>query len=53
MKHLTYLFLLLLFVSCEKDETNGVPAYIKIDKAQLNNQDKIIAILRTKINCSD
>ena len=37
MKHLTYLLLLLLFVSCKKDDTNGVPAYIKINDSPIFN----------------
>ena len=35
MKHLTYLFLLLFFLSCEKADTNGIPANIKINDVTL------------------
>ena len=36
MKHLIYLFLLLSFVSCEKTDSNGIPANIKINDITLN-----------------
>ena len=36
MKHLTYLFLLLLFFSCEKVNTNDIPANIKINDIPLS-----------------
>ena len=36
MKNLTYLFLLLLIVACEKEKTNGVPAFITIDAITLD-----------------
>ena len=36
MKHLIYLFLLLSFVSCEKTDSNGIPANIKIDDITLD-----------------
>ena len=35
MKHLTYLFLLLLFFSCEKGDLNDIPANIKINDISL------------------
>lgn len=35
MQRLIYLFLLLLFFSCEKSETNGIPANIKINDIPL------------------
>ena len=35
MKHLTYLFLLLLFFSCEKVDPNNIPANIKINDITL------------------
>ena len=36
MKHVAYLFLLLLFFSCEKDDTNDIPANIKINSITLD-----------------
>jgi hypothetical protein len=39
MKNLTYLFLLLLFVACEKEETNGVPTFITIDAITLDEEN--------------
>ena len=36
MKNLPYLFLLLLLTACEKEETNGVPAFITIDTITLD-----------------
>ena len=36
MKSLPYLFLLLLFTACEKEDTNGVPAFITINTITLD-----------------
>ena len=43
MKKITYLILILAIFSCKKEDKNGIPAYIKIDK---------ISVIDTTINSS-
>ena len=37
MKKITYLILILAIFACEKEDTTGIPAYIKIDKITLSD----------------
>ena len=37
MRNITYLFLLTVFLSCQKENNTGIPAYIKIDEINLTN----------------
>ena len=43
MKKITYLILILAIFSCQEEDSNGIPAYIKIDK---------ISVIDTTINSS-
>lgn len=38
MKKITYLVLMIVIVSCQKDETDTIPAYIQIDSITLNEE---------------
>ena len=38
MNKIAYLIIMLVFVSCQKDETDAIPAYIQIDTITLNEE---------------
>ena len=39
-RNIKYLFLILIFLACEKQESEGIPAYLEIEQINLNNQNE-------------
>ena len=39
-RNIKYLFLILILLACEKQESEGIPAYLEIEQINLNNQNE-------------